>query len=258
MNRAIRLSAARALVPIAGPAGPQAGAAPRVGFGDHAIDARLGGGLAIAALHEFYAAAEADGPATTGAALLLALRCARPGPLVWLREDRAGRGIRPYGLGLAALGHDPAQFLLVEAPDTLALLRAAAEVVGCTSVAAAIIEPAAKAGAIDLTATRRLGLAAARSGVMTLLVRSGLPTPSAAQSRWLVATAASLPLAGNAPGLTTIELRLLRHRHGPAEVSARLEWDSDRRCFAAVRASALSGGVSAAAVDRPLPAARAA
>jgi protein ImuA len=258
MQRPIRLSAARALIPTAGFGDAHAPDVRRVGFGEASFDARLGGGLAEAALHEFYPAGEADEAAMTGVALLLALRSARPGPLFWLREDRSRRGARPYGLGLAALGHDPARFLLVQAPDTVALLRAAAEVVGCAAVAALIIEPAGKSRAIDLTATRRLALAAARSGVMTLMLRSGTPAPSAAQSRWQVATAASQPLAGNAPGHHAFDIRLLRHRSGLAEVSARLEWNSDRRCFAATSATALPGGVPAFAGDRSRQTARAA
>jgi protein ImuA len=250
MSPPIRLSAARALVPIPGLAQVSAGEAARVGFGDAQVDAQLGGGLLIGALHEFYAAREGDDVATAGLAVLLALRCGRPGPLLWLREDRARRGGRLYGLGLAALGADPARLLLVQAPDTLAMLRAAAEAVACTSIAAVIIEQSGRASGIELTATRRLGLAAARSGVLTLLLRAGAPVPSAAQSRWQVAAAASTPLAANAPGLSAIDIRLLRHRGGLADVSARLEWDSDRRYFAPIRPPALSGSIPAFVVDR--------
>lgn len=241
MSRPILLSAARALLPDE---------AARVGFGDDLFDAQLGGGLLVGALHEFYAAREGDGVAAAALALLLALRCGRAGPLLWLREDRARQGGRPYGLGLAALGADPARLLLVQAPDTLAMLRAGAEAVACTAIAAVIIEHSGRASAIDLTATRRLGLAATRSGVMTFLVRVGVPVPSAAQSRWQVAAAASRPLAANAPGLSAIDIRLLRHRGGLADASARLEWDSDRRHFAPARQLALPGPVSAFVVDR--------
>jgi protein ImuA len=250
MSRPIPLSAARALLPLAGPGHATPDDAARVGFGDDVIDARLGGGLLVAALHEFYAAREGDGVAASGLALLLALRCGRPGPLVWLREDRAWRGGRPYGLGLAALGADPGRLLIIQAPDTLAMLRAGAEAVGCTSVAAVIIEHGGRASGIDLTATRRLGLAAARTGVMTMLVRAGEPVPSAAQSRWQVAAASSMRLAANAPGLSALDIRLLRHRGGVADLSTRLEWDSDSQRFAPARSASLSGGVPAFNADR--------
>jgi protein ImuA len=222
------------------------GDAARVGFGDGNIDALLGGGLPAAALHEFYAAREGDEVAAAGLALLLALRCGRPGPLLWLREDRVLRRGRPYGLGVAALGADPTRLLLVQAPDTLALLRAGAEAVACTAMAAVIIEPAGRTDAIDLTATRRLGLAAARSGVLTLLLRTGTPVPSAAHSRWQVAAAPSQQLEARAPGLPAFDLSLIRHRGGVAGFETRLEWDCDAREFRAP----LSGGGLAAAPGR--------
>jgi protein ImuA len=234
---------------------------PRVRLGLDSVDDRLGGGLAQAALHEIYAAREGDGAAAAGFALLLALRCERDGPLVWLREDRAHRNGRLYGLGLAELGFDPDRLLLVQAPDTLALLRAGAEAVACSAVAVVILEPWGKAAALDLTATRRLTLAAARSGVLTLLLRSGEPGPSAAQSRWQVAAAPSqlLPanafggeapgarvLGGEAPGAPAFDISLLRHRSGIAGFDARMEWDRDRRIFAAP----IPGTAPAAAVQR--------
>ena len=176
-----RNPALAALVARTAPAPVVAGA--RLSLGCAATDARLDGGLAAAALHEIYAGREGDDAAAAGFALLLALRGAGTGPLVWLHEDRARQGGRLYGLGLAELGCDPARLLLVQAPDTLALLRAAAEAVACSAVAAVILEPFGKAPAIDLTATRRLALAAARSGVTVLLLRTGDPGPSAANSR---------------------------------------------------------------------------
>ncbi len=220
--------------------------AARLGFGLAGVDARLGGGLAVAALHEVFAAAEADGPAAAGFALLLALRCDRPGPVIWLREDKARMNGRLYGLGLAELGFDPARLLLVQAPDTLAVLRAGADAVACGAVATVIIEPWGRAPALDLTATRRLALAAAKSGVTTLLLRNGDPPPSAANSRWQVAAAPSLALPANAPGMPAFDVTLLRHRGGIAGFSTRLEWDRDRRAFG----TALPGVAPAAAAQR--------
>ena len=218
----------------------------RLSFGEAHIDARLNGGLSVAALHEIYAARESDGATVAGFALMLASRCNRAGPLVWMREDRARQGGRPYGLGLAELGHDPARLLLIQAPDTIALLRAGADAVACGAVAVVILEHWGKAGAVDLTASRRLALAAGRSGVLTILLRQGDTVPSAAQSRWQVATAPSRALAANAPGAPVFDIRLLRHRSGIAGFDARLEWDRDRRSFAA----SLPGAAPAAIVQR--------
>ena len=220
------------------------GAVPRLTLGLEAVDARLGGGLAIAALHELYAAGEGDDASVAAFALLLALRCGRPGPILWLREDRAARQDRPYGLGLADLGLDPARLVLVQAPDTLALLRAGAEAVGCAALAAVLIEPFGKAAAFDLTASRRLMLAAARSGVLTLALRSGDPVPSAAQSRWLVAAAPSSALLGDAPGAPLFALTLARHRGGVEGFATRLEWNRDSASFAAPRAGPVPAAVA--------------
>jgi protein ImuA len=220
--------------------------APRVEFGFSGIDERLDGGLVTAAVHEIIAAAEGDDAAAAAFALLLALRCQRPGPLVWLREERGRMNGRPYGLGLAELGFDPARLLLVNAPDTLAVLRAGADAVACGAVGVVIIEPHGKATALDLTASRRLALASARSGVLTLLLRGAGPVvPSAAHSRWQVAAAASVAMAG-APGHPAFDISLLRHRGGVAGFNLQLEWDRDRRAFG----SPLPGATPAVAAQR--------
>jgi protein ImuA len=247
---------------------PAPGGDRRFTLGLDTVDARLGGGLAMAALHEFYAQGEGDAASVAAFALLLALRCGRPGPLLWLREDRAARQDRPYGLGLADLGLDPARLVLVQAPDTLALLRAGAEAVACAALAAVILEPfggrsggrSGGAAAFDLTASRRFMLAAARSGVLTLALRSGDPVPSAAQSRWQVAGAPSEVLGAkapfssqgadapfshqgaDAPGPPVFAVTLLRHRSGIGGFATRLEWDRDSAIFTAPR----SGPVPAA------------
>ena len=214
-------------------------------FGAAEVDARLGGGLAVAALHELYAVAQGDAPAVAAMALLLALRNRRSGPIVWVGEDKARRDGRLYGLGLAELGVDPQRLLLVEAPDTLAVLRAGADAVACAGVAAVILAPHGRAAAVDLTATRRLALAAARSGVTVLLLRQGDAVPSAANSRWQVASAPSARLATDAPGLPAFALTLLRHRGGVTGFSTILEWNRDRMAFG----TATAGGAPAAAFE---------
>ena len=249
----------------------------------------------MAALHEFYAQGEGDAASVAAFALLLALRCGRPGPLLWLREDRAARQDRPYGLGLADLGLDPARLVLVQAPDTLTLLRAGAEAVACAALAAVILEPfggrsggrSGGAAAFDLTASRRFMLAAARSGVLTLALRSGDPVPSAAQSRWQVAGAPSEGLGANAPfshkgadapfssqgadaafsnqgadapfshkgadapGPPVFAVTLLRHRSGIGGFATRLEWDRDSAIFTAPRSGPAPAAVPLRAAAAP-------
>jgi protein ImuA len=219
-----------------------------VTFGDDATDARVGGGLMQQALHEFFAASVEDGNATACLAAMLAVRnCPAGRPVIWVRESRCtGRIGRLYAAGLHELGCDPGRVLLVDAPDSRAVLRAGADIVKCGQVGAVIIEPWGKAPLLDLTASRRLSMAAAASGVPVLVVRvDAVPAPSAAQTRWQIASAPSSPLAGGAPGHPAFDITLLRHRGGFAGFEARLEWNRDIRSFAA-----LSGGVPAAATVR--------
>ncbi len=230
--------AVAAMVPVA--------KAPRLRFGLRSLDDRLADGLPIAALHEVFATSDGDAAAAAGFALLLALRVPHQGPLVWLREDRARRGGRLYGLGLAAYGLDPDRLWLIEAADTRALLRAGADALACPALAAVIIEPFGAGAALDLTASRRLALAAAKSGVTVLALLSGAPRPSAAWSRWQVSAAPSRPLAANAPGAPAFAVNLLRHRGGIAGFGMILEWDPDNVEFIAPGA----GAAPATAIQR--------
>ncbi|MDP9421461.1 MAG: hypothetical protein M3Q19_01285 [Pseudomonadota bacterium] len=219
--------------------------AVQVPLGEEALDSRLRGGLVQAALHEVYAAAAADAASAAAFALLLAWCGSRTKPIFWVREAVGARsGARPYGHGLAELGIAPDALFLVDAPNTIAALRAGADITRCGAVGAVIIEPVGKAPALDLTASRRLALAAGHSGVMTFLLRTGAePVPSAAHTRWQVASAQSMPFPANAPGLPTFEVTLLRHRGGVAGIATRLEWNRDRQVF---DQAPLSGGVPAA------------
>ena len=219
-----------------------------VATGSLNIDTLLSGGLARAALHEVFAGDEGSGAAAGFTLLLARLGCGAK-PIVWVREDRGERGHgRLYAPGLVELGADPAQVILVTGPDALAVLRASADIVGCGSVGAVVIEPWGKAPALDLTASRRLALAAARTGVLTLVLRSGAtPAPSAAMTRWSVSAAPSRMLAASAPGRPVFDISLLRHRGGIAGFEARVEWDRDQRSF---RDAPLSGRVPAIAPVR--------
>jgi protein ImuA len=208
-------------------------------LGEDALDTRLGGGLAIGALHEVVFD---DATSASGFALMLALRSGAKGrPILWVVTDKAERmngGI--YAPGLIDLGGNPDDIVMVHAPDELAALRVAADIIGCAGVAAAIID-AGEAKKLDLTASRRLSLAAEKSGVTGIVLRaSGSSFASAASTRWQVTAAPSKPLAGDAPGQTALRLELLRHRGGIAPFEMILEWDRDAQSFCA---PALSGAV---------------
>jgi protein ImuA len=196
----------------------------RLGLDGGRLDAALNGGLLLAACHEAY------GRAAASFALLLALACPRPGPILWITDGWAPDG-RLHGDGIAELGGDPARLWLVAAPDVIAMLRAAGEAQRCTALAAVVLETARPHAGIDLTVTRRLQLAAAASGVFTLIVRHGPPRPSAALTRWQADPAPARRLAAGAPGPPRLALTLARQRGGPADIPATLEWNRDRCRF---------------------------
>jgi protein ImuA len=205
------------------------------------IDAKLRGGIERAALHEVFARDPDDGSAAAAFSAMLAARaCAASRPVLWVRGKASTRLHAP---GLAELGIDPGSVLLVAAPDTQSALRAGNDIVACPGIGAVVIEVDGRAPMLDLTATRRLSLAAARSGVLALVLRTGAePAPSAARTRWSVASAPSLQLAGDAPGQPAFDIALVRNRYGLAGFEARVEWNRDKRSF---RDAPLSGAAPA-------------
>ena len=243
---------------------PQTTDKSAIAFGIPSLDAALGGGLATGALHEIAAAREAEIPAATGFALLLAVR--NPGPLVWIAEDMAlAENGAPYGPGLEDLGLAPERLIAVAAAKSRDVLWAMEEALA--SAAGGPGRPGAVIGeirgGIDLTATRRLSLAAGRGGgrSLALLLRS---TPraeaSAAATRFLVGAAPSgpLPLPGATPmacgpGPPRFCLRLTRNRRGPLGAWM-LEFDRVEQRF---NAPADREPVAKTALDRPRQAASA-
>jgi protein ImuA len=219
--------------------------------GHAAFDAALGGGLAIGRVHEIFATDPLDAASAATFAALLALRGAGEGraPLLWLRTRDAGvRAGHVYAPGLADLGGDPRRLLLVETADTKALLACANDAARCPGSAAVVVESWGKLPALDLTAGRRLALGARDAGVTMLLLRfDAQPVPSAAETRWNIAAAASRALEAEAPGAPAFDLELLRWRAGPAGMRWRLEWDGDEQVF---RGPALSGAVLPLSADR--------
>jgi protein ImuA len=220
--------------------------------------------LRRAALHEVYAACEADASVATGFALALARQIRRERPLIWVRQDLldAEAGF-PNPPGLVEFGLDPAGIVRVRARDAQAALQAGLEAARCPSAGVAFIELWGETRALDLTASRRLALAAKTSGVVVLLARSAAtPQPSAAETRWRVGAAPSRALPANAPGHPTFAIRLLRDRGGVAGREWRVEWNRDAGCFedrtdvqAASRqpggGAPLSRGMVPVSLDRP-------
>jgi protein ImuA len=227
---------------------------PAVPLGFAPIDEVLaGGGLAAGALHEVLAGASADRVATHDAAalgfatLLLARFAARPQPdgsgrILWCRPGGQGFDAMPYAPALAGL-LDPARLWLTLTRRREQTLWAIEEGLRCASLAAVLGE----IDTIDLVASRRLQLAAEKSGVPVILLRTGERTASltsAASTRWCVHSLASV----STPGLRDVGaarwgIELLRDRAGdPARRQQRswiMEWtDEDREAHRLALAAA--------------------
>lgn len=243
MNESHALLAQLRRVAAAGSAAPAESRPP---------DAWLVQGLAPAQLHEIVASEAVDGPTATGFALAVTL-AARATPLLWIRTEAAERqGGRLHATGLLELGLDADALLLAVVADEATLLRTAADAARCAGLGTVLVESWGRAPGIDLTATRRLMLAAEASGVTVLSVRVGAePVPSAAATRWAVTPALSTALEAQAPGLPAFEVECLRRRGGPAGQRWRVEWNRDAKTFAPLACSApLSGAGFPLAVDR--------
>ena len=188
-------------------------------FGVAAIDRTLpGGGLARGAVHEFLGMGgdeEAGALAAAFAAGILG-RLERDGIVLWClpRPDL-------YGPGLAVLGLDPARLVLVRVWRDAEILWAIEEGLRATGVAAVVGE----VGAFPAVASRRLQLAAERSGVTAFVLRRwrdgaraarerGLP--NAATTRWRIAALPSQPVP--MPGFAE------RFPHSPTRHSGMPQW----------------------------------
>ncbi len=186
--------------------------------------------LPSACVHELFSASTADGACVAG--LALATTAASSGKsMLWVRQaflnDETGA---LYPRGLSEFGIDPAQIILVPAKDMSAALQAGLEGARCTGLGTVLIELWGEAKAYDLTASRRLSLAAKASGTTVLVGRIGAePRPSAAETRWRIRSSPSRALAANAPGNPAFELTLLRARNGQEGLRYRVEWDRDVR-----------------------------
>jgi protein ImuA len=175
-------------------------------------------------LSELFAASPRDG----GWAGFLLAQTAREKPVLWVQERMAiiesGR-IYPPGLGDIELIH-------VEARDARLALWAMEEGVRCSGLSGVIGELWGDPVALDFTATRRLAVAAERSGVPCWLVRlAGTANLSGARMRWRIASGPSIanPLDQRAPGTPAWDAELFRARgHQPGRWSIAHEADSFR------------------------------
>lgn len=206
------------------------------------------GGLSARGLHELEGVSPYETTPTSGATSFAAWLLGRCGterrvsrPFLWIRR-RGGRfDARPYAPGLAPF-LDPARLLLIEADSEEQVLWSMEEGLRSGVLAAVLAE----VKGADLTATRRLQLAAEASATPALLLRlPGALRTSAALTRWQISSAPAL----STPGLKDIarprlrlSLRRARGRLEDHERSWMMEWCHEKGDFAVVPQAA----------DRPL------
>jgi protein ImuA len=208
------------------------------------VDAALGGGLPGAALHELSASAPVHLGAAAGFALALAALSPKAQHVLWIATDFGVLETGAlYGPGLDLLGLETERLLVARVARPVDALFAMEEALKCRALSTVVAELGHDT---DLTATRRLTLAAREGGALGLLLRhKPSDTPSAARTRWEISAAPSVPDELGGLGPTAFRLSLLRNRRGPCGTWT-LTWDHHERIFKAV-----SVGVAAAAADRP-------
>jgi protein ImuA len=233
---------------------------------------RLGGDvpepcLRRAALHEITAREAGDGAAALAFALALALKASeasnhRQGRILIVLEGMAGQetGL-PYGHGLAALGLDPQRLLLLSTSRAVEALWAIEEGLRSAALVAVVGVFARLPRVYDLTASRRLVLAARHGGLPACLAIIGeggasQRLASAAETRWQIAARPSARGVAGEPTSPAFNAELLRRRGGePATFN--LDWNHDTRSFIRrVASTPLSLPVVAISSDRPRQAAR--
>ena len=210
------------------------GGGPVLPFGVSAIDRRLpGGGLPRIGVHEVIAA---PGPGA-GFAAALAGRIGRAAPdatVLWIT-----RQAELYGPGLAAFGLPAERLVVVHAGHETDVLWALEEGLRTRGLAAVVGE----LHGLDLTAGRRLQLAAEAGGGTGFVLRPGETEggAGAATSRWRVAASPSTR------GWTCWRLGLERCRGGVEPAHWIVEWNDATGDFA----------LAAETGDRPAEPARA-
>ncbi len=235
----------------------------RVALGHADADATLLGGLALGAMHEVFAEAGRQSAAATGFVAGLAGRAAARRPMVWVRQDFAEIESGALSMsGLAELGLDPRVLVTVRAADVDTALKTAADALACDALGVVVLEVWGEARQLDLVTSRKLTLAAQASGVTGLLLRvAAEPSPSTAETRWIVRAAHSPPAAPSQPaaplmpaapcsawGAPVFDAQLVRNRHGPVGRWI-MEWKCDERLFE--KPAAYPQPVAAAPAHRP-------
>ncbi len=223
------------------------GEAGSLRLGLPALDAALLGGLALGAVHDLSPAAPLQFGAAAGFAFALAARIPSDKQVLWIQTDFAAlESGTPYGPGIDLLGLPLHRLLTLRVARVLDVLWAMEEALKSRAVAVVLAE--LPEDAADLTASRRLSLAARAGGGLGLLLRQRpCPLPSAAITRWKIAAAPSMPNRFGGLGHTAFDLSLSRNRRGRCGRWI-VSWNHEKRIFVP---QALSLDMAEAARDRP-------
>lgn len=219
---------------------------PVLSFGIPAIDTALGGGFTAGSLHEIAAASWSDlGPAI-GFACALAARASDKQTTLWIKTDFATlESGMVYGPGAELFGLSWRTLLMLDVPRPLDALWAMEEALKCRALVSVIAELPNDGPLADLTATRRLALAAREGGGLGFLLRHRpSPLASSAETRWEVSCAPSRSDRFGGLGYAAFALSLVKNRRGPTSQWT-IAWDHHERTF-----SALSFGMAQTTFDR--------
>ncbi len=209
--------------------------------------------IPLGALCEIRVCEWRDAPSAHGLALAIAGKIAAltKKPMVWVGEAHAFISAgRAYACGLASFGVSPADITIIFPRNARETLWAAEEAAATAGVGAILVEFLKPHRLLDLTATRRLQLAAEGSGAAPILLRrADDAAPSAARTRWRIASAPSaadiydVKASGNPRW--RVELEKCRDGRRGAWV---LEWDDET---GELREAALYGRAAPKMADRP-------
>jgi protein ImuA len=228
-----------------------------VSLGVTALDAALAGGLACGALHEIGPVAPLFGGAAAGFTMALIARALRSGggQAVWIQPDfTAAEQGALYGPGLDLMGLPMERLVILRVPRPRDALWAMEEALKCRAAGAVVAELASEEA--DLTATRRLALAAREGGGLGFMLHPNVGAssqlfysppcshPSTATTRWEVASVRGERDRFGGLGPTTFALSLVKNRRGRTG-QWRLSWDHHACAFA----TSLSLPVAPAARD---------
>ncbi len=185
------------------------------------VDTALHGGLALGALHELVPGKPAHLGAAFGFAVAVAAQAVRRSPTsarhaLFIQTDFAVlEAGKPYGVGLDLYGLPMDRLLFLRASRPIDALWAFEEALKSPALAAVIAELPEQGAAADLTATRRLSLAARAGGGLGLLLRHRETSwATTATTRWEIATAPSEPDRFGGFGRTAFDLSLNKNRRG--------------------------------------------